>query len=127
MADEANLRRRGVYLSVVVAATAIAGLLRSVGLPALGSATYLLTLAGLLVYAFVKSGRDTTPARTWGESWRPRHLLMIALSLLIGFSALLIPSPGESAWVLLPILLSCVPLMFTPLAHISEPSRTADD
>ena len=126
MADDASLRRKGFYMAVVVAATALVWLLRLVGLPALGSAVYLLTLAGLLVYAFVKSGRDTAPARTWGKSWRPRHLLMIALSLVIGFSALLVPNADESAWVLLPILLACVPLMFTPLAHVTTARPSAD-
>jgi len=52
---------------------------------------------------------------------------MIALSLVIGFSALVVPNAGNSAWVLLPILLACVPLMFTPLAHIDAAGSRKDE
>ncbi len=49
------------------------------------------------------------------------------LSFVIGFSAALVPNAEETAWVLLPVLLACVPLMFTPLARINEAgSRTED-
>jgi hypothetical protein len=57
----------------------------------------------------------------------PRHLLVIALLFVVGFSAVLVLDAGETAWVLLPFLLACVPLMFTPLARIHEGgSRTED-
>jgi hypothetical protein len=49
---------------------------------------------------------------------------MIGLSLVIGFSAVLAPNVGENAWVLAPILLACVPLLFTPLGrtHAKTPA-----
>ncbi len=112
---------------VMLAATVAGLLLRSNGQRALGSAVTLLTLAGLLLYAFVKSGRDTRVARTWAESWRRRHLLMIALSIVVGFSALLVPDADTSAWVLVPIVLGSVPLLFTPLAHLGKVTSSADD
>jgi hypothetical protein len=110
-----SVRRSGIYALVLVVAFVVQLALRSHGMRALGYAMSLAAVAGVLIHAFIKSGRDTTPAKNWAESWRPRHLLMIALSLVLGFSAVLVPDAGDSAWVLLPILLACVPLLFTPL------------
>lgn len=86
MATESNLTRRGVYLLVLVGALVANLALRFSDMRAFGYAVSLAVTAGVLVHAFIKSGRDTAPARTWAESWRRRHLLMIALSLLLGFS-----------------------------------------
>lgn len=127
MASGPGLGRRGVYVAVMVGATVMTLLLHSLDRSLLGSALYLLALAGVLLHAFVSSGQDTRPAQTWADAWRPRHLLMIALSFVIAFSALLVPDAGETAWVLLPILLACVPLLFTPLARIGETTASAEE
>lgn len=110
-----------MYVLVLFGAFAASTALRAVDLVTLGYAVSLLATAGVLVHAFIKSGRDTRPARTWAESWRRRHLLMIALSLVLGFSGVLLPNADESAWVLLPIFLAMVPLAFTPLTRINGP------
>ncbi len=121
------VRRRGVYALVLVVAFVFQLALRSNGMRALGYAVNLAAVAGVLIHAFIRSGRDTAPAKNWAESWRPRHLLMIALSLVLGFSAVLVPDAGESAWVLLPILLACVPLLFTPLGNINAATSQGMD
>jgi hypothetical protein len=93
---------------VLVAAAAVNLLLRFNDLRAWGSAVSVLALAGVLLHAFIKSGRDTRPAQTWAESWRPRHLLM------------------QTAWVLVPILLACVPHVdFRPHRNTLELADTS--
>jgi len=127
MTARPHLRRRGTYALVLLGALAVSVPLSSINLRALGYAVSFAAAAGVLVHAFIKSGRDTHPTRTWAESWRRRHLLMIALSLVVGFSAVLVPNAERNAWVLLPVLLACVPLLFTPLANFDGgPSQRGD-
>jgi hypothetical protein len=118
----------GRVAAVVLAALALNLALRALDAPVAATAVTFLVMAGLLTYAFIKSARgDTRPAKSWGESWRRRHLLMFALSLLIAFSALLIPDADESAWILVPLVLAVVPLMFTPLATLGRASGARSD
>ena len=69
----------GLYALVLVVAAAVNFGLRAAGYERAGRAVGLLALIGVLTHAFIRSGRDTQPARTWAESWRRRHLLLIRL------------------------------------------------
>lgn len=120
MGDPQRRSLLGLYALVLVVAAAVNFGLRAAGYELAGRAVGLVALIGVLTHAFIRSGRDTQPARTWAESWRRRHLLLIGLSLAIGFSPLLLPPMLDSGWVLAPILLACVPLAFTPLGRLSS-------
>ncbi len=112
-----------MYALALLVAAAVNFGLRAAGYEIAGRAVSGLALLAVFTHAFIRSGRDTRPAKTWTQSWQRRHLLLIGMSLAIGFSPLLFPAMIDSGWVLAPILLACVPLMFTPLGQVGSATK----